>query len=92
MATPAAGKSSSAARNPRDEGLLDKILEMGSRFTRVYGELPAAFLPWETSLIGTVVGLICAQNTRNEWSSIMYSNLTCLFPGDDNEPDWEKIR
>ena len=43
------------------DGLFDKIKAMSTKLTTVYGPMPAAFLPWDTSLIGTVIGLICAQ-------------------------------
>jgi hypothetical protein len=75
-------------------GLFDEIKAMSTKLTTVYGPTPAAFLPWDTSLIGTVIGLICAQNTKNEWSSIMYSNLLSMFPGPEHEPhepNWEKM-
>ena len=83
--------SSAASELVQGDGLFDKIKAMSMHLTPVYGPMPAAFLPWDTSLIGTVIGLICAQNTRNEWSSIMYSNLLSLFPGPHNEPDWDKL-
>ena len=36
----------------------------------VYGSLPFAALDWSTSVLGTLVGLICAQTCKNSWSSI----------------------
>ena len=58
----------------------------------VYGDLPFAKLDWSTSVLGTLVGLICAQTCRNSWSSVGYANLASTFPTATGEPDWETIR
>ena len=49
------------------------------------GELPFAALDWDTSVLGTLVGLICAQTCRNSWSSIGYANLASTFPSATGE-------
>lgn len=43
---------------------------------QVYGNFPFISLGWKTSILGTLVGLICAQNTRNSWSSVGFAPLT----------------
>ena len=49
-------------------------------------------MEWGTSIIGTLVGLICAQTCKNSWSSIGYANLAATFPTPSGEPDWDLIR
>ena len=68
-----------------------KMQAFCSQLAPVYGELPFAELEWGTSVLGTLVGLICAQTCRNSWSSIGYSNLACTFPTDTGEPNWDLI-
>ena len=55
----------------------------------LYGEMPFARQTWGTSLLGTLVGLVCAQTCRNSWSSVCYNNLTATFASPDRpgEPD-----
>lgn len=49
--------------------------------------------PWQTSVLGTLVGLICAQNTTNSFSAVMYNNLITLEPNSTGlEPNWDKLR
>ena len=44
--------------------------ELTERLDVLYGTFPFINLGWKTSILGTLVGLICAQNTRNSWSSV----------------------
>ncbi|EOD13762.1 hypothetical protein EMIHUDRAFT_451890 [Emiliania huxleyi CCMP1516] len=59
---------------------------------KVYGSMPFARKEWGTSILGTLVGLICAQTCRNSWSSIGYANFQATFPGPNGEPDWDLVR
>ena len=74
------------------ETLDTKMSELCTSLEKVYGALPFANKEWETSVLGTLVGLICAQTCRNSWSSIGYANIQATFPGADGEPDWEAVR
>ena len=59
-----------------------KMAQFCERMQTVYGSLPFAQKNWGTSILGTLVGLVCAQTCRNSWSSIGYSNIcaTCNDP------------
>ena len=69
-----------------------KMAQFSEVLSTVYGDLPFAKLDWSTSITGTLVGLICAQNCRNSWSSIGYANLAATFPTPSGEPDWDLVR
>lgn len=71
-----------------------KMLGLNAALEAVYGDLPFINNDWGTSILGTLVGLICAQTCRNSWSSIGYSNLAATFPSASlrGEPDWDLIR
>jgi endonuclease III len=76
------------------ENVERKMQSFNTALEAVYGELPFTRLDWSTSVLGTLVGLICAQTCRNSWSSIGYANLAATFPSAElpNEPDWDLIR
>ena len=69
-----------------------KMKRFCSSLSAVYGELPFARLDWGTSILGTLIGLVCAQTCKNSWSSIGYANLAASFPSASGEPDWDLIR
>ena len=71
------------------ENLEEKMTDFCTRCETVYGPMPFATQHWGTSLLGTLVGLVCAQTCRNSWSSIGYTNLVANFPGETpGEPNW----
>lgn len=72
--------------------LKDKMHGICQSLGKVYGSMPFARMQWGTSILGTLVGLICAQTCRNSWSSIGYSNMQATFPGPNGEPDWDLVR
>ena len=74
------------------ENVEEKMKSFSKALSAIYGELPFAQLDWKTSIMGTLVGLICAQTCKNSWSSIGYANLAATFPTDSGEPDWDLIR
>ena len=74
------------------DNIEDKMAWFSSALEDVYGELPFTRLDWPTSILGTLVGLICAQNTHNSWSSINYAKLAATFPTESGEPNWDLIR
>lgn len=69
-----------------------KMRRLCDGLATVYGSIPFARMEWGTSILGTLVGLICAQTCRNSWSSIGYSNMQATFPGPHGEPDWDRVR
>lgn len=69
-----------------------KMRRLCDGLATVYGSIPFARKEWGTSILGTLVGLICAQTCRNSWSSIGYSNMQATFPGPNGEPDWDRVR
>jgi hypothetical protein len=69
-----------------------KMRQLCDGLATVYGSIPFARKEWGTSILGTLVGLICAQTCRNSWSSIGYSNMQATFPGLNGEPDWDRVR
>jgi endonuclease III len=94
-ATRARYESCAAAFEPLTaENVERKMQSFNTALEAVYGELPFTRLDWSTSVLGTLVGLICAQTCRNSWSSIGYANLAATFPSAElpNEPDWDLIR
>ena len=63
--------------------LFASLIDVGQQLWKFYGnDAEKIFLdqPWRTSVLGTIVGLICAQNTTNQWSSVMYGNIVALCP------------
>ncbi len=52
-----------------------KMAGFNTALEAVYGDLPFTRLDWSTSVLGTLVGLICAQTCKNSWSSIGYASL-----------------
>ena len=77
----AAAAAPSAA--PDSVDLFAALVDVGKTLWAYYGnESEEVFLntAWRTSVLGTIVGLICAQNTTNQWSSVMYGNIVALCP------------
>ena len=73
--------------------LYHRIAAANSRLAPVFGSAGFAFFDWKTSVLGTLIGLICAQNTTNSFSAVMYNNLITLEPNATGlEPDWERLR
>ena len=82
------------SNNPSEENYLlyHQIAIVSSRLEQVYGNAGPGMFPWKTSVLGTVIGLVCAQNTTNSFSAIMYNNLISLCPDPTgNEADWERL-
>ncbi|KAL1529164.1 hypothetical protein AB1Y20_000123 [Prymnesium parvum] len=69
-----------------------KMSDFCERMRTVYGSLPFTQNDWKTSILGTLVGLICAQTCRNSWSSIGYANLCATFGQCGGEPNWDLVR
>ena len=73
--------------------LYQRIATVAARLSPIFGTGGFAMFPWKTSILGTVIGLVCAQNTTNSFSAVMYNNLITLEPDRTGlEPDWEKLR
>jgi endonuclease III len=73
--------------------LYQQIATAKARLAPVFGTGGFAMFPWQTSVLGTLVGLICAQNTTNSFSAVMYNNLITLEPNSTGlEPNWDKLR
>ena len=76
-----------------DHLLYHQIAGASARLGHVYGTAGPGMFPWKTSVLGTVIGLICAQNTTNSFSAIMYNNLVSLCPDTTGlrEADWDLL-
>ena len=84
---------SAAAFSPISASNFDEKMEsFSTALEGVYGDLPFTRLDWATSILGTLVGLVCAQTCKNSWSSIGYANLAATFPTPTGEPDWDLVR
>ena len=73
--------------------LYRQIAVASARLGQVYGTAGPGMFPWKTSVLGTIIGLICAQNTTNSFSAIMYNNLVSLCPDTTGrgEADWDRL-
>ena len=70
----------------------EKMVNFSESLEAIYGELPFLQNDWGTSILGTLVGLVCAQTCKNSWSSVGYANLAATFPTESGEPNWDLIR
>ena len=73
--------------------LYHQINAASTRLAPIFGSNGFAMFPWKTSVLGTLIGLICAQNTTNSFSAVMYNNLITLEPDSTGlEPNWNRLR